>query len=236
MNPISSDEFISEFISFKLDLEKVDRGFTMDWNDKLPILNDRTESTPFDKQYVYHIGWASRIIANLNPQKHVDIASSHWFPIILSAFLPVEYYDYRPLPIQLPNLNTLHADITNLPFPDNSIECLSSMHVVEHVGLGRYGDPLDPNGDLKAIAELKRVVAPRGYLIFVVPVGKPKIQFNAHRIYSYNQIIDYFSDFTLLEYSLISGSDSYNGLIQNATKNQTDMEDYGCGCFFFRKL
>jgi len=47
------------------------------------------------------------------------------------------------------------------------------MNVVEHVGLGRYGEPLDPEGDIKAMRELRRVLAPGGSLLFVVPVGRP---------------------------------------------------------------
>jgi hypothetical protein len=45
------------------------------------------------------------------------------------------------------------------------------MHVVEHVGLGRYGDPIDANGDAQAIKELKCVLWPGGVLYFVVPTG-----------------------------------------------------------------
>ena len=83
------------------------------------------------------------------------------------------------------------ADLTQLHFESESIESLSCLHTVEHIGLGRYGDPIDYDGDLKAIRELKRVVVKGGSILFVVPVGKPKIIFNAHRIYSYEQIINY---------------------------------------------
>lgn len=235
MEPISNDEFITDFIRFKVELDQLNRGFSMEWHEKWPILHERSSTLPFSKDYIYHIGWASRILANMKPQKHVDISSFHWFSIIMSAFIPVEYYDYRPLPVNLPNLKSSHADITNLPFEDNSVESLSSMSVVEHIGLGRYGDPIDPNGDLKAIAELKRVLALGGYLFFVVPVGKPKILFNAHRIYSYNQILEYFNGLSLVDYALVSGYDSYNGLIYNATEEQTNNENQGAGCFLFRK-
>ena len=51
-----------------------------------------------------------------------------------------------------------------------------------------YLSPIDPEGDLKAVKELSRVVTKGGSLLFVVPVGKPRIQFNAHRIYSYKKI------------------------------------------------
>jgi hypothetical protein len=110
------------------------------------------------------------------------------------------------------------------------------MHVVEHVGLGRYGDPLDYDGDLKAISELKRVLAEGGDLLFVVPIGKPKIMFNAHRIYSYDQIIGYFSEFKLIEFALIPDDPNDGGLINNASKDMADKQEYGCGCFHFRRM
>jgi hypothetical protein len=109
------------------------------------------------------------------------------------------------------------------------------MHVVEHIGLGRYGDPLDSNGDLKAISELKRVLAVGGTLLFVVPVGQPKIMFNAHRIYSYEQIVSYFSELELTEFSLIPDASRKNVLIQCATKEMADAQTYGCGCFWFTR-
>ena len=106
------------------------------------------------------------------------------------------------------------------------------MHTVEHIGLGRYGDKLDPNGDLKAIKELKRVLSVNGNLLFVVPIGKPKIMFNAHRIYSYNQIINYFNELKLKEFSLVTDSGKF---IQNSNKQVADNQKYGCGCFWFKK-
>jgi ubiquinone/menaquinone biosynthesis C-methylase UbiE len=154
---------------------------------------------------------------------------------MLSAFVPVEFYDYRPANLKLSNLRSAFADLTKLHFQSNSIESLSCMHVVEHVGLGRYGDPLDASGDVKAIRELKRVVAPEGHLLFVTPIGKPKIAYNAHRIYSYRQISDLFSDFTLTEYTLIPDDAVENGPVLNASEELTDQQTWGCGCFWFTK-
>ena len=91
------------------------------------------------------------------------------------------------------------------------------MHVAEHIGLGRYGDPLDPDGDLKAMGELKRVLAPGGLLLFVVPVGQPRVCFNAHRIYSYGQIVEAFAKLYLEEFALIPDDSIDGGLIINAT-------------------
>jgi len=110
------------------------------------------------------------------------------------------------------------------------------MHVVEHIGLGRYGDPLDPEGDLKSIQELKRVLSLDGNLLFVVPVGRiSRIMFNAHRIYSYKQILSYFSELRLMEFDLIPDDTNAGGLIRNASPDMVDACTYGCGCFWFRK-
>jgi SAM-dependent methyltransferase len=208
--------------------------FAVEDKDKYPCLTDKTKETSFDKHYVYHTAWAARKLREFMPEEHIDISSFLYFSTLISAFIPIKFYDYRPANVELDNLVCKHADITKLPFNDNSIKSLSCMHVVEHVGLGRYGDPLDVAGDLKAIDELKRVMAVDGILLFVVPIGKPRIMFNAHRIYSYRQILSYFDGFELKEFSLIPDQ-SDQGLIINATQEQADWQFYGCGCFMFEK-
>jgi SAM-dependent methyltransferase len=201
-----------------------------------PILNENTNETSFDRHYIYHTAWAARRVKEINPKKHVDISSSLYFSGIVSAFIQVDAYDYRPADINLSGLNSKKADLLKLPFNTGIVESLSCMHVVEHVGLGRYGDPLDPDGDLKAIAELKRVVAPGGSLLFVVPIGfKSKIIYNAHRIYTHSQIISYFDDFTLKEFVLIPQRSEDGGLVKNPSPKLLNKQNYACGCFWFKK-
>jgi SAM-dependent methyltransferase len=226
--------FIIDFYKFKK-IIGVDSRFSVRWLDQFPCLLDNTSKTGFDPHYTYHPAWAARIIAENNPILHVDFSSVLHFSTLVSAFVPVDFYDYRPVEISLNNLNTKKADLTAIPFDDNSVESLSCMHTIEHIGLGRYGDPIDQNGDLKAIAELKRVLAPGGNLLFVVPIGKPKIEFNAHRIYSYSQILSYFSDLYLKEFSLIPDNAVDVGIIKNATSEIAESQEYGCGCFWFTK-
>lgn len=212
-----------------------DDRFPIRWEDRYPCLDDRTDTTSFDRHYVYHTAWAARILARTLPAEHVDIASYVYFVALVSAFVPIKFYDYRPPEIKLRGLEVAHADLTALPFPDASIRSLSCMHVVEHIGLGRYGDPLDPEGDLKAISELRRVLATTGDLIFVVPIGKPRVMFNAHRIYSYDQIIRYFYDLELVEFTLIPDDARQGGLVEQPSKAMVESQLYGCGCFWFRK-
>ena len=112
------------------------------------------------------------------------------------------------------------------------------MHTVEHVGLGRYGDPIDPDGDLKAIKELKRVKLQKmgSLLFFVVPIGgTSKIEFNAHRIYSYNQVISYFEEFELREFSLIPENGKGSGLIRNANPQTRIQRKIRLWMFLVRK-
>lgn len=188
----------------------------------------------FDKHYICHTAWAARVLAEIRPVKHVDIASSVFFNAMVSAFIPIDYYDYRCWRLGLDNLKTEFEDVRKLSFEDNSIPSLSCMHVIEHIGLGRYGEDLDPEGDLKAIAELKRVLAPGGDLLFVVPVGKPQVIFNLHRIYGYDQIVSYFAGLKLVEFALIPDK-TPGDLIRNACGELADRQEFGCGCFWFRK-
>jgi hypothetical protein len=223
--------------NFQLQFEKFqvlskNNRFDLKKQDLWPFLDDATTETSFDSHYVYHPAWAARILKQINPGKHVDISSALAFCSMISAFIPVEFYDYRPANLSLSNLKSGHADLCNLFFETESIESLSCMHTIEHIGLGRYGDPLDPDGDIKAINELKRVVKTNGHLLFVTPVGKPKLQFNGQRIYSFEMVMDYFSGFSLKDYSLVIDNGEF---ISPADPKLSDMQNCGCGCFWFQK-
>jgi len=226
--------FISEYVRFKR-LDTSNR-FKINWGNKYPCLDDKTKETLFDRHYIYHTAWAARILSKTKPIRHVDISSSLYFSSIVSAFIPVDFYDYRPPELKLNNLTVGRADLLLLPFKSESISSLSCMHTVEHVGLGRYGDQLDPEGDLKAIKELIRVLSPSGSLLFVVPIGrKPKIMFNAHRIYTYEQISKYFSQLKLKEFTLIPEKEEDGSLIINPPNKILVKQSYACGCFWFTK-
>lgn len=202
------------------------------WDDAKPYLDDKTSTTPFDAHYIYHPAWAARILRLTNPSVHIDISSTLHFSTQLSAFIPVQFYDYRPADLQLDNLTSAKADLLHLPFETATVESISCMHTIEHIGLGRYGDPIDADGDLKAIRELKRVVRKGGTFLFVVPVGKAKIVFNAHRIYDPHALIPLFDGFTLNDFSLVTDKGDF---IRNAGLDLAAAQQYGCGCFWFVK-
>jgi hypothetical protein len=122
--------------------------------------------------------------------------------------------------------------VEGLPLGDAAASSLSCLHVAEHVGLGRYGDALAPDGTRRACAELSRVLAPGGALYFSVPVGTPRVCFNAHRIHAPRQIIAYFAGLELAEFSVVD--DDYR-LVRDADPETAENLSYGCGMFLFRR-
>lgn len=222
-------KFLKEFNRFSNN----EKRFEIQFKEIIPCLNDRVTNTPYDHHYIYHPAWAARIINTYKPQVHIDISSILYFSTMLSATIPVHFYDYRPADVHLSNLDCGKIDLKHMHFESGSIHSLSCMHTIEHIGLGRYGDALDNDGDLKAINEIKRVMAVGGNVLFVTPVGKPKILFNGHRIYSYEQIISYFQNFELRNFAMVPDA---GGFIDNANPQLVATQNYACGCFWFTKI
>jgi hypothetical protein len=151
---------------------------------------------------------------------------------IVSAFVPVQFFDFRPPSLQLDNLKVGQVDLKKMHFPDNSVPSLSCMHVIEHIGLGRYGDELDAAGDRNAAGELQRVVSKNGTLLIVLPMGRKRIRFNAHRIYDKETVLDLFPQMKLIEFAFIPDNEQ-NGHLLIDPASIIGIE--GCGCFLFKK-
>ena len=200
--------------------------------DAHPILGEATGITGYDPHYVYQAAWAMKKIMKDKPIRHVDVASDHRFVTLLSTQLATIFVDYRPLNIKLSGLTPMAGDILNLPFETDSIISLSCLHVVEHIGLGRYGDPLDPLGTKKACHELSRVLAPGGRLYLSVPVGRPRVCFNAQRIHAVEAILEYLKPLQLVEFSGVGDDKNF---IENAELSKFRDDDYACGMFWFKK-
>ncbi len=229
--------FITRYLRFRSMNRRAGRDseLPVHLRDLHPCLDESTPVTAFDPHYLYHCAWAARVLATSRPNRHVDFASSLNFVTIVSAFLAVEFYDIRPAQVGLPGLACLPGDLTRLNIADDSVRSLSCMHVLEHVGLGRYGDPLDPQGDRKAAHELQRIASPGGDLLIVVPVGVPRVCFNAHRVYAYKQVLGLFERCSVRQFALIPDDALREGMVWEATEAQADQQEWGCGCFWLRK-
>lgn len=200
------------------------------WLETYPCLTDRTIHTPFDSHYFYQACWAGRKLVESTPIRHVDIGSSVIMIGILSALVPTVYVDYRPLKAKVKGLTSMAGDLLALPFADKSAHSISCLHVIEHVGLGRYGDVLDPEGSFKAAREILRVLAPGGRLLFSTTVGRERVQFNAHRIFAPETVLSMFTGLELLDFAMVNDKGVF--LAQGNFANALSCE-YACGMFEF---
>lgn len=198
--------------------------------DLYPCLDEKTATTSFDTHYFYQDIWAFRKISQSGVREHVDVGSKVDYVGFLTAITKVTFIDIRPLATDLENLDSRSGSILAMPYDDGAVSSLSCLHVAEHIGLGRYGDPLDPLGTVKACRELHRVLAPGGNLYFGLPIGKPRVCFNAHRIHSPAQILGYFNGLSLKEFSFV---DDGGRFLRNADMETSGTAKYGCGLFHF---
>jgi hypothetical protein len=199
----------------------------------LPIFFQRREST-FDRHYVYQAYWASSIIkANSNTfEYHTDVSSNVSYVVQLAAFVPVHFIEFNPPKLNLDPITLVQGDLLNLPFEDSSVKSISCMHVLEHIGLGRYGDPIDPLGMQKACLELTRALAIGGHLLVSFPVGKPKVVFNAHRVLHPVNILKYFPGLKLKTFAMVGDTGGLQ--LDSKPENAVDM-NFACGMYCFTK-
>jgi SAM-dependent methyltransferase len=193
-----------------------------------PCLLDNVMFTPLDPTYFFQDSWAAKHIFSLAPDHLYDVGSSAKTIGILSQFTPITMVDIRPLTLTLPNLFFIEGSILELPFEDSSIGFLSSLCVIEHIGLGRYGDPIDPFGSEKAIAEIKRVLKIGGVFLFSVPVdSENKVYFNAHRAFTREYVLELFDDFQLLDEKYHYGQKMYDSYSKD--------NGFGTGMYMLKK-
>jgi SAM-dependent methyltransferase len=198
--------------------------------DAYPCLADRLQQTPFDPHYFFQGAWLARRLAQSRPAQHVDIGSSVMLISVVSAHVPIVFVDYRPLRINLPGIQSVGGDLLRLPFADSSLASVSSLHVIEHVGLGRYGDALNPAGSRLAACELSRVLRPSGHLFVSVPVGRERVCFNAHRVLAPTTVVSHFESLELSAFSLVDDAGRFRA---NVSFDGIEDLDYGCGMFEF---
>jgi len=205
------------------------QSFNIRSQDLYPCIYDKTETTEIDPVYFYQDAWCAGKVFKNNPKHHYDVASQAHMIAIISEFVPTTMIDIRPITLtSLPNLFFKKGDVLNLPFKNGEIDSLSSICVIEHIGLGRYGDPLDQFGSEKALAEMIRVLSSGGNLYISVPVDNDnRIYFNAHRAFTREYILKLTSSLKLIEEKYIYGDkmfDSYD-----------ESKGFGTGLYHFRK-
>ena len=173
----------------------------------MPQVGEDIGTTEVEPLYFFQDAWAFEAIFRNSPERHVDVGSHHKFVALLSKVCPVTMVDIRPLSVQLDSLDFRPGSILDLPFPDGSLSSVSCLCVIEHIGLGRYGDELDPFGTENAARELKRVIAPAGHLYVSAPLDdENRTYFNAHRAFSEDYLLELFRPFEVLQRAYIYGN------------------------------
>ena len=221
--------FILEYLRYRmLSDEHVPLG------DLYPRLHDRDSKSQSGRgHYFYQDIWALSRIVERMPKKHVDVGSRiDGFAGQLSAICPVEYIDIRPVELGLKGFNMLEGSLLQLPYADGLIPSLSCLHVIEHIGLGRYGDPVVPHGSRMAAEELIRVLAPKGRLIIGIPIGRERVAFNAHRVFSPLTVAAWFRELNLIEFSVVTDEGQFR---RNVKLDDYVGEEYACGLFLFER-
>ena len=168
----------------------------MPWGRELPILGERNEPSGSLGAYFHQDLTVARWIHEANPRRHVDVGSRlDGFIGSLAVFRKVEVIDIRPQTQLVRNVRFHQLDLmAELPAEWlNSTDSLSCLHTIEHFGLGRYGDKLDPAGHLKGIERLQAMVAPGGTLYLSTQIGRERIEFNAHRVFAPATVLSWFS-------------------------------------------
>jgi SAM-dependent methyltransferase len=183
--------------------------------------------------YFYQDFWAARKVRESGVTEHVDIASRvDGFVAHCALFTKVVYVDIRPIATRIPTIIPKVGDLVALPFPDESVASLSCLSVAEHVGLGRYGDPLDPDGSIKAFKELQRILAPGGQLYLSVPIGRERVCFNAHRIFAPSRVPHMMDQLRMVDFAAVSMA---GDLLEQVKPDDFANEVFICGLFHFTR-
>lgn len=179
---------------FVIDWWRFRKGFsgTLTW---LPCLHDRYEEGGTTKnEYFWQDLLVARWIFEAKPQRHVDVGSRvDGFVAHVASFRDIEVFDVRPISTQIPGVVFKQADLMHsgsLPNVGGGYcDSLSCLHAIEHFGLGRYGDPIDPTGHERGIANMALLLQPGGTFYLSTPIGRERVEFNANRVFDPRSII-----------------------------------------------
>lgn len=207
-----------------------------------PYLFDKHQSGGVASGHYFHqdLLVASKIY-QANPDRHIDVGSRiDGFVAHVASFRKIEVADIRELQSYSENICYFQLDIMN-ELPEEYIECtdsLSCLHVIEHLGLGRYGDPLQWDGHIVGLKNLSKMLKKDGKFYFSTPIGPQRIVFNAHRIFSLQTLLDFLSeDFLIEDFAYVDDSGNLNKDVElNKEKINNNLGcKYGCAIFELRK-
>ena len=202
-----------------------------------PITFERChESGTMSGHYFHQDLLVARKVFQANPTKHVDIGSrTDGFVAHVAVFREIEILDIRAQNSKVRNIHFRQADLMQLQESMRGYcDSISSLHAIEHFGLGRYGDPIDYAGHNKAIENITQLLQPGGTFYFSVPIGPQRIEFNAHRVFSVGYLLKLLGEnYDVRSFSYV---DDAGDLFEDVGLSSHDVAAnfgcrYGCGIF-----
>lgn len=203
-----------------------------------PVIRDKYAAAGNINNYFWQDLWAARHIYKSKVNKHFDIGSriDGFIAHLLAMDIDVSVIDVREFPGEVEGLHTIVDDATKLSrIEDGSVHSMSALCSLEHFGLGRYGDEINPEACFECFSEMQKKLAPQGKLYISVPVGRERLEFNAHRVFFASTIIENFQDMILKEFSCTAdGRIEYKVDIHQYDNDEHD-GNYRYGLFYFQR-
>lgn len=221
-------KYFRDYLKFSK-LSKIDLIF--------PILGEHKEkSSAVIKHYFNQDLLVASYIYKNNPKKHVDVGSRiDGFVAHVATFRKIEVFDIRDNNFQFKNIRFKRKDISKI---DKSLinycDSLSCLHTLEHFGLGRYGDQLDPNGHIKGFKNLVKILKTGGTLYISFPISDKNVTyFNSERSFNPKEILKWSNELRLVKFDFI---DDYEKIFLDVDLNKFHKKiSYGCGIYTFKK-
>lgn len=175
-------------------------------------------------------------ISRKEPSRHIDVGSRiDGFVAHVAAFREIEVIDLRGAgKIGHPQIKFFQRDLMAKDSQFNQItDSLSCLHAIEHFGLGRYGDPINPDGHLHAFQNLVDMLEPGGTLYISVPISrKNEVHFNAHRVFHPLDILSWPLRGARLALKRFDYVDDRGHLhLEFPLDTTVPSVDYGCGIY-----
>ncbi|MCO5230867.1 MAG: DUF268 domain-containing protein [Chitinophagales bacterium] len=217
-----------------------DNTFILEYS--YPILIDKFDEGGTMKGAYFHQDlYVAKKIFSSQPQNHLDIGSRvDGFVAHVASYREIEIMDIRPIKSKVANITFRQANLMELPIElVGKYDSISSLHAIEHFGLGRYGDPIDYWGHVKALANISKILKEDGIFYFSVPIGlEQRIEFNGQRIFSVAYLQKILSEhFETLSFSYVNDEgDFFEEILLSETDARTSFNCFcGCGIFVLKK-
>ena len=203
-----------------------------------PIITDKYDSAGSMSNYFWQDLWAAKLINKSGIKEHFDIGSriDGFIAHLLAMDIEVTLIDIRELSGEVRNLHTIIDDATELSqIDDDSIQSMSALCSLKHFGLGRYGDSIDPEACFKCFKNIQKKMKRGGDLYISVPIGKERVEFNAHRVFYADTIVREFSKMRLIEFSCAAEGKIEQNIDIHKYDDDKHNGEYRYGLFHFVK-